>query len=383
MSEVSLETLVSAADKDAILARLLVIAAALNLDTETWASGDPTRTLFDALSRMIEADDPVLVDAINGGFIGLAEGDWLTLAARYMRNTERIAATAATCTIQLTNAGGANYTFDAGDVTVRNSATGATYRSTTGGTLVGGGTLDLEVEAEEAGTDSNSGVGDIDELVVALPNVTVTNTTAAAGTDEESDDALEARANAKLGALSPAGPALGYEYIAKTPEFNGGVTVTRTRVLADSDTNAVTVYLADADGAVSEPTRASVEDGLETWANPATVLLTVTAASNYTLAITYELWVYDEISMTESEVEALVEEALLTALSAKAIGGDVIPPATTGKVYQGWIEAAILAAVDPHGFRVSVTVPAADVSLTIGQVAVLGTVTPTVHLVAP
>ena len=50
---------------------------------------------------------------------------------------------------------------------------------------------------------------------------------------------------------------------------------------------------------------------------------------------------------------------------------------------QGWIEKTILSAVEPYGFRVSVTVPAADTTLTNAEVATLGTVTATsVHLVS-
>ena len=103
------------------------------------------------------------------------------------------------------------------------------------------------------------------------------------------------------------------------------------------------------------------------------------AATNVTIAVTYELWLYKSCNKTVAEVRTAVSTALGVLFSARPIGGDVVAPATTGKIYQSDILATIVKAI-PEGFRASVTVPSGDTALTNGQVAVLGTVTGTIHL---
>ncbi len=383
MTEVALATLIVPVTREQNFAALLGIATGLGLETETWRAGDPTRSEFYAVAIEAELRDALIVDTIRGGYLDLSGEEWLTLLAQYRFNVTRRAASAGTCTIRLTNASVAPFDFEAGDVTVRNSTTLQTYRTTTGGTLAGGigQTLDLEVEAEVAGSDSTSGVGEVDELVTALPNVTGTNTTAAIGSDEESDAALIERCRAKFASLSPAGPKAAYHYAATTAELNGGANVTRTRVVADSSTGDVTVYLANDSGAVAAGDVTLAEEGIETWATPLCIDCTVQSAVAQVQAITYTLWVYDSIALTTEEIETLVEDALTEEFKRIPVGGDIIPPATTGKLYQGRIIACIIAAVSPHGFRVSLAIPAADVDLDPSEVLTLGAVTATINQV--
>lgn len=383
MAEVALSSLASEETAASFLSKMIVIAQALGLTTESWQDGDPDLTLFDAFARIQETKEAGIVSIVKAGFLDLASGDGLTLCARYLFNTERNLATYATCTLRLTNASGVAVVLDPEDITVQNSTTGATFRNTTGGTIAsGGGTLDVTIEAETAGSDATSGVGDVDELVSVIPGVTCSNTTAAVGSDEERDVDLKARAKAKLGALSPNGPSDAYAYVATTPELVNDAVVTRVRVLHDSTVGEVTVYLADDDGAVDAGTVTDVEAGIETWANPLCNSATVASASNAAIAVTYTLWVYESISKTSAEIEDLVETALLEGLRTRPIGGDIIPPALTGSIYKGWVEKTILSSVEPYGFRVSVSAPAADTSLTNAEVATLGVVTPTINMVA-
>jgi Baseplate J-like protein. len=378
MALIDLSTLIVSATADAVLDLLVDLCAGVGLDTETWAEGDPTLSELDAVSRMVEADEQVIVDAIKSGFVSLAEKEGLTLAARYLRNCLREEAVPATCTLRLTNAGAQPYEFEPGDITARNSTTKVTYRSTntTNVALDGGGTLDVEIVCEVDGIAGNSGVGDIDELVNALPQVTVTNTTAAVGVEAESDDALRIRADAKLGSLSPNGPGLAYEYVARTRSLNGNVAVTRTRRISDSDTGVVTMYIAGADGALTSPEVATVDAALEQWAVPACIDLDLQNSTNQVIAITYELWVYDSIALTSAAIQSAVEAYLLERFATLAIGGDTDAPPTPGKVYHEWLRAQILAAVFPYGYRCAVTVPAGDTTATsIGHVPTLGAVT--------
>ena len=186
-----LSKLITTETKDAILQKLLDIADGLGLKTETWSSGDPTRSFFAALAaRLGDAWEPGIAKMVKGGFLGLAEGDWLTLLLRYNFAVERVTGTYASCTVRLTNSSTATIgAIAVGAVTVRNPTTGATYRNTTSGTLGPGpaATLDLTFMAEVAGSGGTAGIGDINQLVNAISGVTVSNTTAAVGTDEESD----------------------------------------------------------------------------------------------------------------------------------------------------------------------------------------------------
>lgn len=365
-----------------ILAVELDLADTVGLDTETWKSGDPTRTTFDVMSRQWEAWEANAVAFIAGGFLDLATGEPLEMLAYYYFGVEKVVATYAECTLRLTNAGSEPFTFDPDDLVAYQAGPDPqpTYRNSTGGTLNPSSTLDVTIISETAGSGGSATVGTILALVTALPQVSVSNTTAAVGVDAESDAALRARCRAKLGALSPSGPADAYHYVATTTALNGGAQVTRTRVIADSDVGEVTVYVAGASGAVSGGDVVLVQAGLDEWATPLTVEATAVNASNVVIAVTYTLYVYDSISLTEAEIETLVDDALLAAFITRPIGGDGDPG--TGKIYRGWIEGQILQAVAPHGYRCTVSAPAGDTSLTVSQVATLGTVTPTVNIVS-
>lgn len=393
MSETTLETLITALTRTRIYATLIAAAQAVGLNTESWQSGDPERTLFDAVARSDETRDAIFVDAIKGGFRTLAKKGWATLLARYNYGVERRAAEPATCTARITNASAATVgTLEIDDVTISNLTTGATYRNKTSGTLLGNAYVDLTFEAEVAGADGSSGVGEITNLVTSLPNCSVTNLTAAVGVDEERDEDLDIRTGAKLEALSPMGPKGIYHYVVTTPyapdgtPLNPGTLITRTRVWAESDTGELTLFVAGASGAVDSDQIDAAQLVVEDQAEPHCIAATVVTATNVTQAITYTLWVYDTISLTSAEIQDKVETALLDALKVLRIGGDVIPPATSGFLYAKWIEAIILQAVAPFGFKLTLTTPAADVALTFtaddADVVVAGVITGTINQVA-
>lgn len=375
MSSVDLLSLIVVETRQRIFDRMVTIADSLGLDTESWQPGDPTRATLYADAGVLETLEAGTAEAIRGGFLRLARGAWKKLVAYHVYNVEPEEARHATCSVALTNASTTNYgTLEAGDVIVRNSTTGATYRNTTGGSLGGLGSLALDVEAEDPGSDGTSGVGDIDELVTALPGVTVTNTTAAIGVDEESPAALEARCLAKLGSLSPNGPSGAYEYVATTRSLNGGAAVDRVAVVdSDADDGECTVYVAGPAGAVSGGDVTLVEDALETLAIPIGFRANVASATGVTVNVTCTVYVYDTIGRDASELEAELEDLLTTTIGARPIGGD-----EGGFLYGSFLVSTLLSAVAPHGYRVS---SIADTALTSAQVAVPGTMAVTVTVV--
>jgi len=387
MSVVSLATLIVQNTKAQVYDFALGIANVIGLPVSSWQAGDPTRALFHVEAELHSGPlEQTVVGFIKSRFLDLATGSWLIVKAEQDYGVTVPDATYATCDVLLTNTSGYVYTFEAGDLTLKSTTTGKTYRNTTGGTLIAkvgatNGTLTVAVVADEAGSDSSASAGEIDDLVTTHTGVTCTNALAAVGVDEQDEETTRQQCRDRLGRLSPNGPKEAYADVARDAELTGTSNITRVRTYGDSETGDVTVYLAGPSGAVAEVDRALVETAILTWAAPLCITPTVLSASNVTVPITYELWIYKSSGKTVAEVAEDVEAALEAMFAARPIGGDIIAPATTGKLYRSMIESTIRAVFPTTAFRVSVTVPAGDTSMTNGQVAALGTVTATVTMV--
>lgn len=379
---VSLATLLVQETKAAIYNTAIGVARALGLPVSSWQAGDPTRSLYHLESELLARLEVVVVGYIQSGFLDYATGDWLKVKADQDFGVTVPEATYATTDVTLTNTS-TNYfpDIEAGDVVVRNSTTGKTYTCTTGGTLASGvgETLTLTVVADEAGSDSSAAAGEIDELVTTMTGVTVTNASAAVGTDEQDAAVTRQQCRDRLGRLSPNGPKEAYSDVARDSELTGTTAVTRVRAFPDSDTGDVLIYLAGPSGAVAEADRALVEDAILTWATPLCITPTVASVAAVAIDITYEAWVYKSKNKTAAEIAEDVEAALEQMFAAAPIGGDIIPPAESGSMYLSLIESTIRSAA--QAFRVTLSAPSGDTALTNGQVAAVGTVTATVNLV--
>jgi hypothetical protein len=375
----SLTSMLIQRTKAVLYANGLAIATGLGIDTTSWQAGDPTRSLYHWMSDSLATLEELVSGFVKSGFLEYATGDWLTILAKQVYNVDRIEATFATAPCVLTNAGGGLFTPEAGDVVALNSTTGKTYTNTTGGTLSSSGTLTLDFSADEAGADSNAAVGEIDTLVTTMLGVTISNGLAAVGIDQESDESLRERCRAKLAALSPNGPRDAFEFVVRDSTLTGNSTITRARVIGESGTGDVTIYVAGAAGAVLTGAVSAAQTAAETWAAPLCVTPSVVNSSNVSVPVTYEVWMYTSVGEDDATVQAKIAADLLAMFATRPIGGDIIAPATTGKLYQSLIEATIKESYPDHTFRVVVTAPSGDTSLAIGEVATLGSVTPTVH----
>lgn len=404
---VNLQQILISATKDQILAKMLRTASLLGLSASTWQPGDPTLSLFQSIASrfaewesITEGDIP---NIISGGFLGLAQGDWLTALCNYNYNTQKILAQQATCTVTLTNTTPKNFgTIQPYAIAVVNPHTSSapTYRNTSAFTLgpSGGGsaTATFTVAADVPGSGGAASVGQIDTISApSMPGVTCTNPTAAIGVDAETDANLTARAQAKLGSLSPNGPRDAYRYVITTPSMqwdgSNATNVTRVRVVEDSTNGKALIYIAGDSGALASGDQLKALNTVQKWANPFCVSPIVTLAANNVIPVTYSLWVYDRINLTVAQVQTLVQTYLTTAFRQRPIGGDSITPGDiSGFMFQDWIRAQIIEAVAPFAFKCSVSLPAGDVSLNLSNnwqapaadVPVLGTVTPTVNFIA-
>lgn len=381
---VSLATLLVEETKEAIYNTGIAVARAIGLPVDTWQAGDPSRSLFHVEAETLSTLESTAAGYISSGFLDYASGEWLKILAEQQYGVTVPEATYATTTVTLTNTGGGYYPdIEAGDLTFKNSTTDKTYRNTSGGTLASGPgtTLDVTVVADEAGSDSSAAATEIDTMVTQLTGVTCSNAEAAVGTDEQDESVTRAQCRAKLDSLSPNGPKGAYDYVARDPDLAGTSACTRSRTYSDSDTGDVTVYLAGPSGGVVEADRALIEEAILDYATPLCITPSVLAATNVTVAVTYSIWLYNSVNEDASEIEEAIEAALEAMFADRPIGGDIVPPATTGKLYQSLIVSTIRS-VYPEAFRVTVSAPAADTDLDNGQVAVLGTVTSTINLIA-
>lgn len=379
---VSLASLLIQETKDAIYATALSIAAAVGLPVSSWQAGDPTRSLYHLEAETLSSLESVVVGYISSGFLDFATGDWLKILAKQVFNVDVPPATFATTDVVLTNGGGGVYDIEPGDLTFKSSLSGKTYHNTTGGHLASGPgtTLTITVIADEAGSASSAGATEIDTLVTTLLGVTCSNATAAVGTDEQSEDTTRQQCRDKLGSLSPNGPKDAYAYVARNSALTGTSAVTRVRVFASSDTGDVTYYVAGPSGGVSGPDLAKVQAAVARWATPLCITATGFSANGVVVPVTYTVWVYKSVNKTSAEVQASILAALEQMFATRPIGGDIIPPATTGALYKSMIDSTIRGTF-PQIFRESSSVPAGDTALGNGDVAVLGTVTPTVNFV--
>lgn len=374
---IDLNELLTTATEDEIFAKHMEVAEAVDLPTTTWQEGDPELALFAANAERIAVADQQVDGYGRAGFLDYATGDWLKLLAEQVYSYTPREATYATATVTFTNGGGGEYVLEAGDLTVKNSATGVTYHTTEGGTIPPLGTLDLDVVCDVAGSDGSCDAGDIDEMVTTLMGVTCASTTDAVGIDGETDADIRAGCRASLGRLSTAGPWDGYASVALDNTLTGATTVTRCRVYDESTTGDVTVYVASATGESSGADVTLVQNAILLWATPLCITPAVYAATESEIAISYTAQVYLTCGYTESECEALIAAKLAELFAVIPIGGD-----SGNKVYQSAIAGAIYAAIPGFIHMVKMTTPATDTVLTSFQVAKLGTITHDVVLVA-
>lgn len=422
MASPTLASLITSLPKSQIFQKLLDICKVLGLDTESWQSGDPTRTTLDSISsRWAEWEDankgfPAM---IAGGLLGLAKGSWLTLLLAQNYNVTRREATYAASgglSFTVTNTTSIDFGhFAIDDLTVQNphTTTKPSYRNTIAFDLGPNATVHIDIEADVAGSGGNSDAGDIDTIVAPpMTGVTVSNTTAVSALDDENDDDATSRGQAKLEALSPAGPRGAYDYAIRTPELQADgsnqTNVTRTLVVEESDYGDALIFIAGASGALAGADVTKAQATIEASANPFVVNGEVLNSTNVVQDVTYELWVYSDINKTTAAIEAIVAAALAADYARIDIGGDKLTPGASGYLYVDRIKAVItealaVATYDPTSgavtsvknftFKVAVTTPAIDLPLAVtydsvtpsnstAQVPVLGAITPTaVHLV--
>lgn len=394
MARYTLEQLLTRGTVEQFFDLLLTIGRFLGLETTSWLDGEPTNTQFYTQSEYLaslEANIQGYIAAGFGTFAAAVPGlkEWLKLWAFETFGYEAREATFAETTVTLTNEQGGYFSAEqlaAGRLTFENTTTGKTYINSSGSfgdlPLDGiGSTVQMTATANEPGSDSNASPGEI-ALQTGLPGVVASIESAAIGQDEETSESILRNARAKLGPISPNGPADAFESIATDVEKTGAPGVTRARAYSDSTTGDVFLYLAGPSGAVSPDDVLRVEDAIVKWATPQCTTPHVASAINRVINVTYELWVYNTIGLTGDEIEELEKTALEAWFPLRPIGGDTIEGESSGKVYTEGIGEVLKGqgTVRPHLVNFRLIVPALDTALSQQEVPVLGTPTGTINI---
>ncbi len=354
----------TATTADAYLTQLLATLASNGFPATAWQSGNAGRTLARADAEALADLRAVVADVVKGGYLDTATGDWLTLLAAGLFDLDRVASTYAVGEITLScSASAGPYTITAAGLVVSDGTRRWRSTNTASRTLASGGTLTLAVKAESPGTAYNVSGSTITVITSpALAGVTVSAvsswlTTTAVG--DETDAELRARCRLRWSTLGRGANTDAYEYNALNA---GQASITRAQCVPGSGDGTLTIYVAQSAATATSPQVAAVQAHLDGVA-PVTDAPTVTAATAVTVNVTATIYVLAASDSTANRT--LATDALTAYINGLDLGDAVVDVVKLG--------AAIYAAA---GIRdVDVVIPAADVTISAGQVAVPGTYT--------
>lgn len=371
-------------------ATLYTMLAKAGIDTTTWQPGAVVRTILWILSVLIAFFTQLAAVVVKGLFLDSATGVWLTLLAKYVYGVTRRGASFATGQLRFTNTKGGEYPFAVGECLVLNPATKKVYWNTEAFTITPLGTVDAAFGAKEAGAESTSSFNTITELVTPLIGVSVYNTGAFIGADEQLDDELRQDCRDALGALSPFGAAGAYKYFAK--HLPGGdpivrdngepIDVNRVQVLTNPGTGEVTVYLASLSGALSDDDVAVVHENLQANAVPQCITEATESAEAVPLTVLYDAYADVNGGKTASELKAILDAAIEAYGKTYPIAGTRLTEGGQGYLFQNRLRTITLDA-DSQVFHVIILQPLNDTPLDDGQfVQLVPAIGSTVTLVA-
>lgn len=359
----------------------IAILQSLGFNATSWQSGSRPYTLVRLIARLQASLSLTIAQIVEGAYLATASGAFLDLLGESHYGRVRVEATATTGVFRLTaSATAPPHTISVGQLQIATTPTQEsstqTYRNTTGGTLNPGGTLDLEVVAEVAGAAGNIPSSQALYLWTPLVGATATNPPDAtsgtwiteAGIDRESDERYRDRCSSRWSTLSYAATEGAYRNWA----LEASSSVTRVKVRDDNPygPGSIEVIVASSVGSVSEAVRQTVEDYINgadgVGRRPLNDVLTVSKALVTTIGFIGTVTVESaKQSETNSGTIAAAVDAYLGEL---AIGGVVIPPASSGVVPRSQLIALLQNM--PGVLTVNLSTPAFDVGLGVSEVVV-------------
>lgn len=256
-------------------------------------------------------------------------------------------------------------------------------------TLAAGQTLDVQFSADSPGSSFNAAPGELSVFVTGWPNVTVTNTGAALGTDRMGADAYRALCRTQAAATSPNGAPDSYLRLSRlnldgSPLFNAlgaAVGITKVFVSQSSTTGIVSVYYADGDGAAdsNDVTAANANITANVIAVPDCITFNGYAATNTNIVVTWAVKYrakYLGAAILGPDVKAAIVAALTNRFQADYDIGGFDQTAGAGTIYASDIRGVVERA-HPAIYSAVLSSPAGDTAIALGHVAHLTTPTGT------
>ena len=143
------------------------------LPVTSWESGSVPQTMVSTFADSEANLYTAQYNVAQGGYLGLATGDWLTLLAFQNYGTERAGAVNTQGLVQLTDAGGGPHTITANVTTVASGS--KRFVATSAATLPLNSKIFIPVQAVIAGNAGNVSNNTITTLITALAGVSVSN----------------------------------------------------------------------------------------------------------------------------------------------------------------------------------------------------------------
>lgn len=378
MATPSIEDLVKPTTAEEVESTILSVATTLGLQVTAWQPFGVARTLIKIFAQKVADLSSFASEIAKSGFLDLCPDAWLPLVAFYVYGVKKTEATFASGSITFTNTSATNYPVTAGDIRVAHATTGKTYINNEDFTIPAQGSITTQILAEEAGAASSAGAGEITKMVTTYLGVTCSNANPVLGADAESRADLIKRCKAKLGALSPNGPKAIYDYIATSiavgpPPTGVSAPINRTLTVVDATTGFVTVYLANANGPVTNDDVTAVNTAIQAQAVPVGVTATPASAAAKAIAITADVHIAGA-TQSDADIKTKISRVLGDYFKTIPIGGIKLAGQASGKVFVNALEGVIRAA-DSKIVQVVVTLPTGDTTLLSSEVATVGTTT--------
>lgn len=377
----SLTDLFTPKTREEIVETILEVAGLVGLPVTAWQAQSVAREIITILAQEMSTYSEVGALSAGGGLLGYSAGDWLTLLAFCNFGVTRREATSGTCSLRLHNASTTAYTLDVGLIRALNPDSGSTYLNTSGAFLPVGGTVFIDLQAEEPGAFSNAEIGHINQLATPLQGVTVSNVTACIGNDGETDGELVTRCREAMARAAIAGPSDAYSYYAKTTFRPDGSSAGVTKVKIVQGNGTVTVYLANSGGAVSSADVALVNQNIQANVVPTGYTATVLSATPQDVLISANIYLKQGSSYSTVNAQQAAYTALVNYFSEFPIGGSDI--GTGGKLFLDVVIGILYSAIPGEILQVEVTSPASDVSVNQQNVLQLTSTTSSFTILRP
>lgn len=251
--------------------------------------------------------------------------------------------------------------------TIATRADGAVYMTTAAGTI-SGGTVTVAAEAEVAGADGN--VDDATELTLGVSIVGVYSTvtvaaTTTAGTDEETDAELRERILQRIQETPQGGSADDYERWAREVD---GVFRARAVPLARGAGTVDVYFLHDEGTGYGIPTSPQITEVQAYLDDKRPVTADVDAKAPTTSTVAFTI---GALEPDTADTRAAIEAELDALFLRKALAVDAAGDPETIYVSDFWQAAASAEGVT----GVDIDSPVADLTPTVGQVYIRGTIT--------